>query len=94
SLPPPPPTPRPPHGGGGGSKPAPAAELPLEDEAVEVELVHLPAGRDEERPAGGLSRRDVVMLATGGAGVLAAVGAGFGLARLIREVRGRSEKTH
>ncbi|MBX9581028.1 MAG: hypothetical protein K2X87_12025, partial [Gemmataceae bacterium] len=71
----------------------PPEPLPLDDEAVEVELVHPPSSWDEPPPGRGLTRRDVVMLAAGGAGVLGAVGLGFGLARLLRELRGGPEKT-
>jgi serine/threonine protein kinase len=83
--------------GAGGRPPAPARPpapdpLPLDDEAVEVELVHPPSSWDAAGPPPrGLTRRDVVMLAAGGAGVLGAVGLGFGLARLLREFRGEPE---
>ena len=94
----PPPTP---YVVGGGSKPAASAPstqdpLPLDDDLVEVELVHTPPGWAAAEPVAsprGLTRRDVLMMAAGGAGVLGAVGLGFGLARLLRELRGSGDKT-
>ena len=75
-------------------KPPPAPEphtlpLPLDEELVEVELVQLPPAAPEPPP--GLSRRDLFFLGAGGAGVLAAVGLGFGLARALRLLRGTAE---
>lgn len=59
-----------------------ANSLPLTDE-FEVELVPEPVLVDD-RAVWELNRRDLVMLALGGAGVLAAVGFGYGLARALR----------
>jgi hypothetical protein len=39
----------------------------------------------EERPLWEFDRRDWIMLAAGAAGVLGAVGLGYGLARLVRK---------
>jgi hypothetical protein len=38
----------------------------------------------EDRPLWDLNRRDLFLLVAGGGGVLGAVGAGYGLSRLVR----------
>ena len=55
---------------------------------MDVELVTLPAPVAKAKDGRGLTefdRRDWIMLAVGAASVLAAVGAGYGLARLVRK---------
>ncbi len=74
----------------------PQAPLPLEEE-VEVELVTMPLPVPapqpmlepvpDERGLLELNRRDLIMLIGGGTGVIAALGAGYGLARLLRALK-------
>jgi serine/threonine protein kinase len=70
-----------------GPKPAPGrpvlVPVPVPDE-VDVELVAAPPA-PADRPLTDLDRRDWIMLAAGAAGVLAAVGLGYGLARVVRK---------
>lgn len=75
--------------------PIPAVEKETSDAEIDVELVTteqatppalapLPVA-PTKRPVWPLDRRDWLMLATGGFGVLSAVGLGYGLARLLRK---------
>ncbi|HEY8503206.1 MAG TPA: serine/threonine-protein kinase [Gemmataceae bacterium] len=63
---------------------APTSTAPAEpDYGVELVPV-LPRVSDADRPLTELSRRDAIMLATGGGAVLLAIVAGWGLSRLLR----------
>ncbi len=70
----------------------------LDDDLVDVELVATPPPPapppkpvyvkvPDDRPLTDLNRRDMLMLTTGGVGVVAALAAGYGLARLVQSLR-------
>jgi serine/threonine protein kinase len=65
--------------------PAPAPAVPV---AVPLPVPDL---LPEDRPLWPPDRRDWLMLAAGGLGVLAAVGVGYGFARLVRSIRSEPE---
>ena len=79
-------------------QPIPYPKSPIDDE-VDVELVTLPSTApqpfalppssvrresDADRPLTDLNRRDMILVALGGLGIVAAMGAGFALTRLLR----------
>jgi hypothetical protein len=59
-------------------------DVELVTEPFMVPVLMTPDFAKEERPLWEFDRRDWIMLAAGAAGVLAAVGVGYGLARLLR----------
>ncbi|MBN9518667.1 serine/threonine protein kinase [bacterium] len=72
--------------------------LPPDDDLVDVELVAAPPPPapppkpvyvkvPDDRPLTDLNRRDMLMLTAGGVGVVAALAAGYGLARLVQSLR-------
>ena len=59
----------------------PPVVIPMPAPAPQVQIVKV----KDERSLVDLDRRDWIMLASGAAGVLFAVGLGYGLARLLRK---------
>jgi serine/threonine protein kinase len=80
---------KPPAGGTAKAAPVAAPVAPPAVDEINVELVEPPAAApEEERSLLDPSRRDFVMLGFGAAGVLAAIGFGYGLAQLARAIVG------
>ena len=94
-APAPAPAPAPVYPGPAPAYAAPAPVMPPRyDDAVEVELVTLPPAPApvlvpvaDDRPLWELDRRDLILLAAGGGGVLGALGVGYAFARLLRGTR-------